>query len=156
MRVSDQEQFTRAEKTADRLHSAAIHLLRRLRTEDQASGLSAPRLSALSVIVFAGPISVSELAAAEQVSKPTISNLVKELVQQGLVRRQPDPNDARVVRLAATEQGRNLLLEGKLRRVQRLAREIEKLSEEEQALLQQATEILLQISQSGSRRDPER
>ena len=52
---------------ADRLHSAAIHLLRRLRVEDEALGISAPRLSALSVLVFAGPRRVGELAEAEQV-----------------------------------------------------------------------------------------
>ena len=58
---------------ADRLHSAAIHLLRRLRREDDASGLGAPQLSALSVIVFAGPITLGALARAEQVRPPTIS-----------------------------------------------------------------------------------
>ena len=56
---------------ADRLHSAAIHLLRRLRVEDEALGISAPRLSALSVLVFAGPRRVGELAEAEQVEPPT-------------------------------------------------------------------------------------
>ncbi len=49
---------------ADRLHSAAIHLLRRLRREDDASGLPAPQLSALSVIVFGGPIAIGALADA--------------------------------------------------------------------------------------------
>ena len=63
---------------ADKLHSAAIHLLRRLRAEDDAIGLSAPRLSALSVVVFAGPLTLSELAAAEQVRLPTISRLIKD------------------------------------------------------------------------------
>ena len=53
-----------AERTADRLHSAAIHLLRRLRREDAATGLSAPRLSALSVVVFGGPLTLGELATS--------------------------------------------------------------------------------------------
>jgi len=43
-----------AQKVAEQMHSAAIHLLRKLRREDAQSGLNAPRLSALSVIVFAG------------------------------------------------------------------------------------------------------
>ena len=60
---------------ADRLHSAAIHLLRRLRVEDEALGISAPRLSVLSVLVFAGPMRIGELARAEQVEPPTISNV---------------------------------------------------------------------------------
>ena len=60
----------RDEELAGRIHSAAIHLLRRLRREDAGSGLNAPRLSALSVIVFAGEVTLGELAAAEQVRPP--------------------------------------------------------------------------------------
>ena len=52
---------------ADRVHSSAIHLLRRLRRVDEETGLSAPKLSALSVLVFGGPCSMGRLAAAEQV-----------------------------------------------------------------------------------------
>ena len=55
---------------ADRLHSVAIHLLRRLRREDTASGLSTAQLSALSVLVFVGPQTLSALAATEQVRPP--------------------------------------------------------------------------------------
>src|SRR6266545_3718677 len=68
-----------ARGVADRLHSAAIHLLRRLRVEDKAMGLSAPRASALSVIVFRGPVTMSALAEAEQVRPPTITRLVDGL-----------------------------------------------------------------------------
>src|SRR3954463_8792183 len=81
---------------ADRLHSAAIHLLRRLRREDDASGLPGPQLSALSVIVFGGPITLGALAAAEQVRPPTITKLVAALEAAGLVKRQVDADDRRV------------------------------------------------------------
>ena len=72
---------------ADRLHSAAIHLLRRLRVEDEALGISAPRLSALSVLVFAGPRRVGELAEAEQVEPPTMTRLVDGMEREGYVAR---------------------------------------------------------------------
>src|SRR5229473_2111765 len=75
--------------TADRLHSAAIHLLRRLRRQDDASGLTAPRLSALSVIVFSGPLTLGALATAEQVRPPTMTRLVAALEEAGLVVREP-------------------------------------------------------------------
>ena len=77
-------------RVADRLHSAAIHLLRRLRVEDEALGISAPRLSLLSVLVFAGPKRIGELARVEQVEPPTISRLVDGLVRDGLAVREPD------------------------------------------------------------------
>src|SRR3954467_2258933 len=78
---------------ADRLHSAAIHLLRRLRRADTASGLPAPRLSALSVLVFGGPLTVSELAAAEQVRPPTMTRIIGALEAAGLAEREGDPKD---------------------------------------------------------------
>ena len=84
---------------ADRLHSSAIHLLRRLGGQDTAAGLSGPRLSALSVMVFAGPIWMSDLAAAEQVRLPTISRLVSDLEREGLVERVADETDRRVQRV---------------------------------------------------------
>src|SRR5438045_6018940 len=87
---------------ADQLHSAAIHLLRRLRREDDASGLPAPQLSAMSVIVFGGPITLGALASAEQVRPPTITKLVALLEEQGLVERETDPADRRIVRVKAT------------------------------------------------------
>src|SRR5437868_13069961 len=102
-----------AADVADRLHSAAIHLLRFVRREDTRSGLSAPRLSALSVIVFAGPLTLGELAAAEQVRPPTMTRLVAALEAEGLVERVPDPRDGRVVRVRATARGRRLLMAGR-------------------------------------------
>src|SRR5437016_4333464 len=106
---------------ADRLHSAAIHLLRRLRREDDASGLPAPQLSALSVIVFGGPVTLGALAAAEQVRPPTITRLVATLESAGLVQRELDASDRRIVRVKATARGERLLHEGRRRRVASLA-----------------------------------
>ena len=82
-----------------------------------ASGLSAPRLSALSVIVFAGPMSLAGLAAAEQVKPPTMSRIVDALVERGLVTRIAKPGDRRSVEIAATSEGIQLLDAGRERRV---------------------------------------
>ncbi|MGD8319672.1 MAG: MarR family transcriptional regulator [Gemmatimonadota bacterium] len=130
------------EEIADRLHSTAIHLLRRLRTEDDATGLTAPRLSALSVIVFGGPITLGDLAEAEQVRPPTISRLVRDLEEDGLIRVRPDPSDGRVRLAEATARGRRLLRDGRARRVARLAADLDGLDEEDRATLARAAEIL--------------
>src|SRR5688572_16876958 len=84
---------------AARLHSASIRLLRTLRREDDGSGLSAPRLSALSWVALEGPVSLADLAHAEQVRPPTMSRIVDALVKRGLVSRVPDPRDRRSVRI---------------------------------------------------------
>jgi DNA-binding MarR family transcriptional regulator len=127
---------------ADRLHSSAIHLLRRLRVQDAAAGLSAPRLSALSVIVYAGPIRMSDLAAAEQVRLPTISRLVRELERDAYVERVADPGDGRVQRVQATRAGRSLLEAGRARRVQELTAALAALSNTEQRTLARAASLL--------------
>jgi DNA-binding MarR family transcriptional regulator len=120
---------------ADRLHSAAIHLLRRLRVEDEALGISAPRLSALSVLVVAGPQRIGELARLEQVEPPTMTRLVDGLERDGYVRRAADPDDARAVRVKATGRGRDALLEGRRRRVEAFGELLGVLSDRELARL---------------------
>lgn len=131
-----------ARAIADRLHSGAIHLLRRLRVEDKAIGLSGPRASALSVIVFRGPIAMGALAEAEQVRPPTITRLVASLERGGLVRRFTDRSDGRVQLVAATAAGRRLLNKGRARRVERLRRGLAQLSVVEQRLLGRAAELM--------------
>jgi DNA-binding MarR family transcriptional regulator len=106
-----------ARRIADRLHSAAIHLLRNVRASDVETGVSPARLSALSVLVFGGERTISELAAAEQVRLPTMSALVRGLEEDGLVRRVADPHDRRSVRVRATARGRRLLQRGRERRI---------------------------------------
>ncbi len=131
---------------ADRLHSAAIHILRRLRVEDSRSGLSSPQLSALSVIVFGGPITIGDLAAAEQVRPPTISRLVRILEGEGLAKRAPDPDDARVQRISATPKGRRLLQEGRGRRVRHLADQIDRLPAADRRALDRAVDVLARLA----------
>ncbi|HKO13899.1 MAG TPA: MarR family transcriptional regulator [Acidobacteriaceae bacterium] len=127
---------------ADRLHSVAIHLLRRLRREDEASALSAPQLSALSVIVFGGPVTLGALAAAEQVRPPTITKLVAGLEEAGLVARERDPADARVTRVRATARGTRLLQEGRERRVAALAASLRALPAADRKMVLRALPIL--------------
>jgi DNA-binding MarR family transcriptional regulator len=136
---------TNPDELADKLHSAAIHLLRKLRREDESSGLNAPRLSALSVIVFTGPISLGDLAAAEQVRPPTMTRIVNALETQMLVTRQRAAADARNVLLTATAKGKALLMAGRKRRVDALANQIATLSGEDQRCLSDASQILAEV-----------
>jgi DNA-binding MarR family transcriptional regulator len=134
-----------AQKVAEQLHSAAIHLLRKLRREDAESGLNAPRLSALSVVVFAGPLTLGDLAAAEQVRPPTMTRIVDALVEQKLVTRNKSEQDGRNTLIAATAAGRKLLLEGRERRVRALALQIAALDAADRTTLRQAAEILKRV-----------
>lgn len=127
---------------ADRLHSAAVHLLRRLRKEDERAGISPARLSALSVLVFGGPMRLTDLAAAEQVKPPTMTRIVAGLEADGLVRRSGVSGDARAIRLEATARGVDVMQEGRRRRVERLAAALQELPVEDRRLLSAAAQLI--------------
>jgi DNA-binding MarR family transcriptional regulator len=127
---------------ADRLHSTSIHLLRRVRKEDEASGLSPARLSALSVVVFGGPLALGRLAAAEQVRPPTMTRIVSGLEEDGLVRREPDARDRRSVVVAATPKGSRLLQRARRKRIENLVGLLGSLGEGEIGTLEEAASIL--------------
>jgi DNA-binding MarR family transcriptional regulator len=130
---------------ADQLHSAAIHLLRTLRKEDDASGLSAPRLSALSVVVFGGPLTLGQLAKAEQVKPPTMTRIVTGLEKAGLVKRIGDARDHRLTRIQATAEGQRVLAEGRARRVKLLTESVAVMPEEKLAELDRGIQVFKEI-----------
>jgi DNA-binding MarR family transcriptional regulator len=127
---------------ADQLHSAAIHLLRRVRKQDVATGEGPARLSALSVLVFGGAKTLGELAAAEQVKPPTMSRIVAGLDRSRLVTITADPHDARRMRICATAKGKRLLQKGRQLRITYLASQLDRLTPEELAKVGEAVEIL--------------
>ena len=131
-----------AVEAADRFHSAAIHALRHVRREDPASGLSAARLSALSVLVFGGPRTLGELAAAEHVRPATMTRIVQALEEERLVRRESDAADRRVTRLHATAKGERVMWRGRERRVSNLAALLQRLSRDEVKLVRDASALV--------------
>lgn len=138
-----------AEGAADQIHGAAIRLLRFVRREDAAAGLSAPQLSALSVLVFGGPQTMGALAAAEQVSMPTMSRTVSELERQGLAERATRAADRRVIEARVTEPGRALLEAGRRRRLARLVAALEAASDEDLRTLAEAARIIARVTDSS-------
>ncbi len=122
-----------ASELADRLTLASVRLTRWLRAADAAARLSGPQASALAVVVHSGRVRMSDLARLEEVSRPTITRLAGELEAGGLIERQADPMDGRVVWLVPTRQGRRLLAEGQSRRIAPLTAAIEGLSAEARA-----------------------
>ena len=129
-------------ETANVLHSAALRLLRRARTADASMDLDGPRASALSLLVFAGPLPIGQLAAAEQVSPPAITKTVTALEAAGLAERLPSTSDRRVVMVRATSKGRALLERGRAARVRVVADLLAGLTERDQRTLRRAAELI--------------
>ena len=133
---------SREREIADRLHSASIHVLRRVRRVDEETGLTAARLSALSVLVFAGPATLGELARAEQVSAPKMSKMVSALERDGLAVREAHELDGRSVVIRATDGGTRILHEGRARRIDELTELLAGATAEELGTLEAAVTVL--------------
>jgi len=133
---------TQTEDLADRLHSVAIHLLRVVRVQDAAIGIAPARLSALSVIVFGGPVSLRDLARAEQVRPPTMSRIVDALETQGLAHRRANQHDRRAVVIRATKKGAKMLKEGRKCRVEFLGSYLSKLTGSELSDIERAVQAI--------------
>lgn len=132
----------RKPEVAARLHSAAIHLLRRVRRDDPLMELTPARASVLSVLVFGGPRSPGELAAIEQVAAPTMTKLVNGLARDGYVRKRSHPGDGRAVVITATAKAKRALQAGRRRRIRLLQALFEDLSDGEWEVLDQAAGII--------------
>jgi DNA-binding MarR family transcriptional regulator len=100
------------------------------------------QLSALSVLVFGGPRTLGELAAAEQVRPPTMTRIVQALEADRLVRRERDAEDGRIHRLHATPKGRRVMQRGRERRIENLAALLARLSPDEVAHVREAADLV--------------
>jgi DNA-binding MarR family transcriptional regulator len=86
--------------------AAAIEQLVRVsRSFDVSQTVSRTGGSLLRRLVDDGPARITALAEAEHVSQPAMTAAIKRLAAQGYVTRQADPDDARAVRVAITDQG---------------------------------------------------
>lgn len=144
--MKQQDDQSRRHMAADLIHSAAIHLLRRLRKQDVSMALSPARASVLSILVFGGPRTLGELASAEQVRPPTMTGLTRGLEVEGLVRRVVDARDRRIIRMHATSKGERILRLGRERRLTHLSARMKRLDSDEVMLLQEAAGILERLA----------
>ncbi len=140
-----------SEELADRVHTLAMRILRRVREADAESELSTARLSALSTLVYDGPSSVGELAAAERVTAPTMSRLVTALERAGYVTRESDSADARRVQVLPTQAGIEALSSARRQRVDRLAGLLDGMEGASQEAVLAATELLEEVLEGSAR-----
>jgi DNA-binding MarR family transcriptional regulator len=134
-------------QTAGLINSGAIHVLRALRIVDRQAGLTAARLSALSVLVFGGPHSLGALAAAEDVTSPTMTRIVDGLERDGLARRKVLAGAGRPVEVSATARGRRLMQRAADRRLDAISAALGKLSAADQRRISNAAPVLERLAE---------
>jgi DNA-binding MarR family transcriptional regulator len=98
---------TRANDAWEALLSAHAVLMKEFAAEDIWADVSMREYDVLYTLSKCRePIRMSELNRHVLLSQPALSRLVERLAERGLVERQPDPADARCVRLSLTGAGR--------------------------------------------------
>lgn len=127
---------------AERLRLAMGRLVRRTRQEAVGGEATPSMTSALTAVVALGEPTLGELAAAERVTAPTATKIVARLEDAGLVAREQDAEDRRVVRVRLTAAGRRFVERTRARAGAYMARRLQTLSEEERAVLAEAVPVL--------------
>jgi DNA-binding MarR family transcriptional regulator len=132
---------------AARLRLGVTRLARRLRQQAEA-GITPSMLSALSSAERQGPLTMRDLCGAEQVQPPTMTRIVAALVEAGLIAREADPDDGRVVWVRVTPEGRRLLERSRQRKEAYLAQALEALEPRELEILGDAVAVLERLTEA--------
>jgi DNA-binding MarR family transcriptional regulator len=133
---------------AEQLRLAVTRSARRLRQE-AGTDLGPTLTAALGTVERHGPLTPSQLAARERIQRPTATRLVGKLVDRGLITRTAAPGDARSALLSVTPAGEALLIATRTRKEAFLAQRLERLTEDDRALLLRAAELLEQLLEDG-------
>src|SRR5580700_3069360 len=131
---------------AARLRLAVTRLSRRLR-QQVAGGVTPSQVSALATVERLGTPTLGELASSEQVQPPSMTKIVVGLESAGLVARQEDDSDGRIVRVKLTADGRRTLARSRSLRNAYLVRRLRRLSDEDRAALEDAVRLLEHLVQ---------
>ena len=145
-----------ATELATELASDIERIVRLFRSLSPASGLSMTAAATLAGLERLGPQRLTLLAAREGVTQPAMTQLISRLEESGLVRREPSPDDGRVVLVALTEQGRATLAHRRSARAERLAGIIAQLSPDHRAALAAALPALDALASVTRDDDPGR
>lgn len=131
-----------AEELAADLGSVLERLVALIRTLNTDNPLSRSASGTLATLDRSGPSRLTALAARENVTQPAMTQLVSRLEEAGLVRREPDPSDGRVVRVVITGEGRTLMSRRRAERAGRLAALLTQLTPRQQRFLTDALPAL--------------
>lgn len=148
------KEMTAATKTrsqaelASVLRVAVMRLARRLRSEREDDSLTLNQLSAMGTLSGQGQLTLGDLAAAEKVQPPSMTRIVSALEERGLVSREADKGDKRLVLVRLTEAGTELLAANRRRRDAWLNKQLRGLSAEEREALRRAAPVLEKLARS--------
>jgi DNA-binding MarR family transcriptional regulator len=132
---------------ASQLRPALLRLTRVVRNQRVDMSVTLTQLSAMGTLLKNGPMSAGELAGYERVQPPSMTKVLANLEERGLVQRDAHPRDRRQVVLAITPAGEQLLASERRSRDAWLTRRLATLSPEERTLLHRVVPILDKLAE---------
>lgn len=98
-------------KAATKLRRSVTHLARRLRGLRSDHGISGSKLAILGWLFREGkPMTATDLARLERLQPQSLTRIIAELDEQGLIRRTPAEEDRRQILIEITQTGKELLV----------------------------------------------
>jgi DNA-binding MarR family transcriptional regulator len=129
------------------LRPALLRLTRLVRNQRADTSVTLTQLAAMGTLFKNGPMSAGELAAIERVQPPSMSKVLANLEERGLIRRDPHPSDRRQAIVGITEQGVELLSSERRLRDAWLSRRLAELSADERELLVRVVPVLDRLAE---------
>ena len=116
--------------------------------------LTIPQLKSLFYISRHGRVNLSGLASGIRVTPANVTGIVDRLVEQGFLTRAPDSDDRRVSWLSVTDRGKTLINDLREGRVQEMRRILDKLTEEELAIVARSFELVARAAEVSEKKEP--
>lgn len=138
---------TTAAELASLLRPALLRLTRIVRNQRVDQSVTLTQLSAMATLYKRGAMSAGDLAACEKVQPPSMTKVLANLEERGLVRREPSPADRRQAIIAITQAGEDLLDSERRSRDAWLSRRLATLTPDERALLLRVVPILDKLAE---------
>lgn len=116
--------------------------LNRLATQRVRLPVPGAQARLLATIENLGEARISELAAVDHCSQPTMTTQVRRLEEAGLTTRSVDPSDARAVLIRITEAGVHTLTRVRQDRAAAIGPQLARLDPEDRRILTDAVKVL--------------
>jgi len=116
--------------------------------------LTVPQLKSLFYISRHGRVNPSGLASGIHVTPANVTGIVERLVEQGLLTRTADADDRRVAWLTVTDKGKTLINDLREGRAQEMRRILDKLTEEELAIVARGFALVATAAEVGQGKEP--
>ncbi|TWD82611.1 DNA-binding MarR family transcriptional regulator [Kribbella amoyensis] len=135
-------------ETLNQLRGVISRLARELNATATHEGLTPTQASVLGLIAFRGPLGLTELAQLEGLNPTMLSRVIGKLTELELIQRDPNPDDLRAIRVAATDAGRQLHERIKLLRTEAIAECLGKIPEQSAQTIIDALPALDELAQA--------